>query len=595
MANFYTNPKIPFESIDPADFRKWYPKDRTDLVAENTFEIGLVMAGAVSAGAYTAGVMDFLFQALDAWEQAKREHPDATPNHKSIVKIITGASAGGMNGAITAVASRYQFPHITSSSESTNGDANPFYKSWVKDVDIGDLLVTSDIDGQGGIKSALNASVLDKTVESIINWKAPKANLLNRQWLDDNLVLKLTLSNLKGVPYKVRFTSTDNKLNYNMMSHGDQIAFTVPVHREISPGESPPDHIDLPLNNNLSIPQWSSLGTVALATGAFPLALQSREIWKSTTDFEYRFAYINSADEKIYAKPWPDGNGPEILKYGAIDGGVFDNQPFEVARSYLSGSNGKNPRTGKEANRAILMIDPFSEPPLGTVTEEADLSIMGAIKRIIGSSISQSNFKQIDLSLAAAADVYSRFLIAPTRYSISGDRAMASGGLEGFAGFFHEAYRHHDFMLGRANCQRFLRDWFVLPKDNPLFSNGSDALKTDPRYQSKSPDRSDHLQIIPLVGDLIEEQEIAPWPVNQLSSYQDFKAPIESRCNKLIPKLIVSINSAEGSGVLNKLRNFLVRLYLFPMVFVLKKRMLKMIEEQLDTAIADINKGRPDH
>jgi hypothetical protein len=31
------------------------------------FEIGLVMAGAVSAGAYTAGVVDFLIQALDQW------------------------------------------------------------------------------------------------------------------------------------------------------------------------------------------------------------------------------------------------------------------------------------------------------------------------------------------------------------------------------------------------------------------------------------------------------------------------------------------------------------------------------------------------
>lgn len=35
------------------------------------FEIGLVMAGAVSAGAYTARVIDFLLQALKEWEMAK--------------------------------------------------------------------------------------------------------------------------------------------------------------------------------------------------------------------------------------------------------------------------------------------------------------------------------------------------------------------------------------------------------------------------------------------------------------------------------------------------------------------------------------------
>src|SRR5271163_2793770 len=32
-----------------------------------TFKIGINMAGAVSAGAYTAGVLDFLIEALDAW------------------------------------------------------------------------------------------------------------------------------------------------------------------------------------------------------------------------------------------------------------------------------------------------------------------------------------------------------------------------------------------------------------------------------------------------------------------------------------------------------------------------------------------------
>jgi len=39
------------------------------MADDRTFEIGFVMAGAISAGAYTAGVMDFIFEALDAYEQ----------------------------------------------------------------------------------------------------------------------------------------------------------------------------------------------------------------------------------------------------------------------------------------------------------------------------------------------------------------------------------------------------------------------------------------------------------------------------------------------------------------------------------------------
>jgi len=34
---------------------------------KNVYEIGLAMAGAISAGAYAAGVVDFLFQALHEW------------------------------------------------------------------------------------------------------------------------------------------------------------------------------------------------------------------------------------------------------------------------------------------------------------------------------------------------------------------------------------------------------------------------------------------------------------------------------------------------------------------------------------------------
>ena len=59
------------------------------------FEIGLVMAGAVSAGAYTAGVLDFLIQALDQWHEGKRGDDPRCPRHDVSLKVLAGASAGG--------------------------------------------------------------------------------------------------------------------------------------------------------------------------------------------------------------------------------------------------------------------------------------------------------------------------------------------------------------------------------------------------------------------------------------------------------------------------------------------------------------------
>jgi len=71
---------------------------------DNVFELGLAMAGAISAGAYSAGVMDFLFQALDAWEKAKLEAPDTVPNHSVCIRAAAGASAGSITAALGMVA-----------------------------------------------------------------------------------------------------------------------------------------------------------------------------------------------------------------------------------------------------------------------------------------------------------------------------------------------------------------------------------------------------------------------------------------------------------------------------------------------------------
>ena len=145
----------------------WYVSERPDP-EPNTFEIGLVLAGAVSAGAYTAGVLDFLFEALDTWYRSKREDEKAgrvgdertVPHHTVRVQIITGASAGGMNGAIAAVALRDAYPRSWSDEKlaavaAAGGPApgrdvdrtlSPFYSPWVRQIDIRQLLGTSDLE-----------------------------------------------------------------------------------------------------------------------------------------------------------------------------------------------------------------------------------------------------------------------------------------------------------------------------------------------------------------------------------------------------------------------------------------------------------------
>ena len=75
------------------------------------FKICLTMAGAVSAGAFTGGVMDYLLETLELWEQAKirnrslgMDHPEydfSIPMHDVEIDVISGSSAGGISGALT--------------------------------------------------------------------------------------------------------------------------------------------------------------------------------------------------------------------------------------------------------------------------------------------------------------------------------------------------------------------------------------------------------------------------------------------------------------------------------------------------------------
>ena len=67
-------------------------------------------AGAVSAGAYTAGVMDFLIETLHNWEQHRGK--PGVPTHRVVIPVIGGASAGGMTGILTAAAINQRFQPV---------------------------------------------------------------------------------------------------------------------------------------------------------------------------------------------------------------------------------------------------------------------------------------------------------------------------------------------------------------------------------------------------------------------------------------------------------------------------------------------------
>ena len=93
--------------------------------------IGLVLAGPVTAGAYTAGVLDYLLNTLDLWYEKHAEDPKNVAKPNVIIDAITGASAGSIVAAVTLMAlatKRYKNVDDPTNLES---DKNLLFDTWV--------------------------------------------------------------------------------------------------------------------------------------------------------------------------------------------------------------------------------------------------------------------------------------------------------------------------------------------------------------------------------------------------------------------------------------------------------------------------------
>jgi predicted acylesterase/phospholipase RssA len=95
---------------------QWQPQQ---WKSDATFHLGINMSGAVSAGAYTAGVLDFLMEALEQWYAAKASANPAVPMHDISLDVFSGASAGGMCAAIASVMVQGDFEHIANPQDAS--------------------------------------------------------------------------------------------------------------------------------------------------------------------------------------------------------------------------------------------------------------------------------------------------------------------------------------------------------------------------------------------------------------------------------------------------------------------------------------------
>lgn len=525
-------------------------------VPQGTFDIGLVMAGAISAGAFTAGVLDFLIEALDAFENEKDKRSKLQgsnplfwdiPGHAVRIRIMAGASAGSIAAAVAAVALRYRFPHVHADTAAPAD--NPFYRTWVRDIDIENLLKSSDLDGnKDPVTSLLDSTSLQSIGDTLLRYGISDGTgvvpYAVRPYLNGPVRYVFCINNLRGVPYFVPMEG-NTEAGFGMVEHGDYASFAIDYSTGKA-GRGKDDDVPLVFPNGVK--NWGVLVNAALASGAFPAFLAPREFSVEGGRYVYRFVLAPSAaPDKLCAvqvKPqWIDGAAPAPYTTVLVDGGTINNEPLGHARTELAGIAGRCPRTGVEADRATILIDPFpdqaaqiDDPKRGQSAE-----LFSSLFGLLGGWKSQARFASGDLALADAANVYSRFLIAPDRDQspVSAKYDLACGALGGFSGFLSEKFRRHDYLLGRRNCQQFLRMHFAVPVSNNQIKGA-----VNPALLEKSPwifarDGVLHMPLIPLFEPLSVPEALPDWPVRSFTP-ESLNEPIADRIKTVLDRLVSS-------------------------------------------------------
>ena len=534
------------------------------IASDDTFKIGFALSGAISAGAYTAGVLDYFFQALNAWEQA-RSDPDA-PQHRVIVQVITGASAGAIAGALGVVAlARGIRPQNLSADEKSNAKTTPgstsqdlrcvlpsLYETCVvgpRMVDPNggiDFLSSEDLERRHAqVVSALNAVLLDdikaKALRPPVGGEAPTATP-PYPYIAEDLHVYMTVSNLRGIPFTVSFGNS----TYGMQTHGDRVHYIIAGLGNAASAENmwlagdsgrllPID--TLPAGGQTPLPEWDRYGTCALASSAFPVGLAPRQISAPLEDYRKRSYPAHHGEATIepsFPEAWASNLGPDGFVFLNVDGGVVNNNPFDYAQYALMEDPTAVVTGAEEVERAVIMVSPFPEAPDFPPDGLPPAELVGVLQALFPALINQARFKPAELVPAIDPANHSRFLIVPERDADGVEQRykIACGLLTGFGGFLDEQFRAHDFQLGRRNCQEFLRSIFGLPASNkivaPLDGRKAFQLVKDPAKYA----------IVPRLGDALPEVALPDWPRMSEADLGVLMKRVKGRLDKLAPRFV---------------------------------------------------------
>lgn len=353
-----------------------------------TFHLAITMAGAISAGAYTAGVMDYLLEALDNWAELKQKanefferYPflqnvewedfvktsdftelskagknledlrkrafryNSIPDHDIQIEIISGASAGGMTAAIASLVFQLEnkhhvkfLPDVKDKKTLEEIDEikrnNRLYNSWVNltnDDMLSVLLGDSDIKIVGKPVAALNSQFIRQVSERALRVDETD-NVMLSPFVSEDFNLFVTLTNLEGYQKSLNIDRSGQRAD--LKDYGDFITYDHSDLIMFSFGENEDAgtvHIDFNRKNDKQNDEnIKLLSDAAVATGAFPIGLEYASFSRKAEFINDNFLIkqIHSDTKELVEK---DKNYLTTF----IDGGLINNEPFELTDCLL--------------------------------------------------------------------------------------------------------------------------------------------------------------------------------------------------------------------------------------------------------------------
>ncbi|NRR93139.1 hypothetical protein HSX10_16300 [Winogradskyella undariae] len=547
---------------------------------KNTFHLGITMAGAVSAGAYTAGFIDYLIEALELWEDQKTiireklakneplsKYEKKVPLHDVCINVLGGASAGGMVGMITALSTYSKMPSVKQPTNDKTG--NILYDSWVlldDDIDTSienkvatfqKMLYTDDFENNDdGVPSLLNSKSIDRIADKVFDELVPKDQKRERpKYISEDLRVLITLCSLRGVPFELNFENMlsshfphtpGHRMNEHMIVAHFKIKYDEDLDKDIYLKFDPYDKDSEAL-----------LKLCTKGTGAFPIGLAARH-FKGKLSTEYiKNCILRNLDISEENKSAIDIKiDDENFDFTNIDGGTINNEPYsEVVQVLEEISPNYNPELPLFGT---IMIDPF--PNFYNQDEAAP------IEDPFNGSFFQKNFwsvipkayttfrEQVRVKHSGSFyKDYLRLLVFPVKWEQNGvlkdHPPLACSALGGFGGFLDIEFRKHDFFLGRNNARNFLRAFFMLEYDennlHPLFRNLNQEAIDLFRRKVKNNDGVDTLYL-PIIPDLnlISDKDVGhtnpyyytidEFPKLQKGYFDSIKPSLKNRVGKIL-------------------------------------------------------------